>query len=316
MTLDPGSVVLRGGTVLTVDATHRVLPDTDVLVAGDRITDIGPSLPVPDGTREIDATGGIVMPGMIDTHRHMWQTAMRGYGADWTLTQYFVWYYLESGKHFRPQDVHAGQPARRAGGGRRRRHHVRRLVARPADHRPRRGRRRRAAVGARPVRARLRQHPAGPVGVVDLGGLPGVRAAADRRRRRPARLPDGLRRHRRPGLPGARRLRGRPRAGRPRHHARGRLGRHERRGHPDAPRGRLLRRDDRLRPRHDALRRLLPAHRRHRRLGVGGHRERAERRPGLPAHVGAAGVRHPGVAVDGHQRVVERRPVLRHAHAR
>jgi 5-methylthioadenosine/S-adenosylhomocysteine deaminase len=45
---------------------------------------------------------------MIDTHRHMWQTAMRGYGADWTLTQYFVWYYLESGKLFRPEDVHAG----------------------------------------------------------------------------------------------------------------------------------------------------------------------------------------------------------------
>ena len=48
------------------------------------------------------------MPGMIDTHRHMWQTAMRGYGADWTLTQYFVWYYLENGKHFRPEDIHAG----------------------------------------------------------------------------------------------------------------------------------------------------------------------------------------------------------------
>ena len=38
------------------------------------------------------------MPGMIDTHRHMWQTAMRGYGADWTLTQYFVWNYLEYGQ--------------------------------------------------------------------------------------------------------------------------------------------------------------------------------------------------------------------------
>ena len=48
------------------------------------------------------------MPGMIDTHRHMWQTAMRGYGADWTLTQYFVWYYLEHGKTFRPEDIHAG----------------------------------------------------------------------------------------------------------------------------------------------------------------------------------------------------------------
>ena len=37
-----------------------------------------PRLPVPEGTLEIDASGGIVMPGMIDTHRHMWQTAMRG----------------------------------------------------------------------------------------------------------------------------------------------------------------------------------------------------------------------------------------------
>ncbi|MFJ9629696.1 amidohydrolase family protein [Streptomyces sp. NPDC091280] len=101
-------VVLRGGTVLPMDRARRVLSDTDVLVTGDRITAVGPRLAVPEGTAEIDATGGIVMPGMIDTHRHMWQTAMRGYGADWTLTQYFVWYYLEHGRSFRPEDVHAG----------------------------------------------------------------------------------------------------------------------------------------------------------------------------------------------------------------
>jgi cytosine/adenosine deaminase-related metal-dependent hydrolase len=101
-------VVLRGGLVLTMDDAHRVLPATDVLVVGDRIADVGVRLAVPDGTLEIDARDGIVLPGMIDTHRHMWQTAMRGYGADWTLTQYFVWYYLESGRLFRPQDVHAG----------------------------------------------------------------------------------------------------------------------------------------------------------------------------------------------------------------
>ncbi|WP_018546792.1 amidohydrolase family protein [Streptomyces sp. LaPpAH-108] len=100
--------VFRDATVLTVDRTHRVLPRTDVLVTGDRITAVGPRLDVPEGTAEIDAAGGIVMPGMIDTHRHMWQTAMRGYGADWTLTQYFVWYYLEHGKVFRPEDIHAG----------------------------------------------------------------------------------------------------------------------------------------------------------------------------------------------------------------
>ena len=101
-------VVLRGGTVLTMDDRKTVLKDADVLVVGERIEAVGPALAVPDGTVEIDATGGIVMPGMIDTHRHMWQTAMRGYGADWTLTQYFVWYYLEHGKSFRPEDVYAG----------------------------------------------------------------------------------------------------------------------------------------------------------------------------------------------------------------
>ncbi|MFE9606783.1 amidohydrolase family protein [Streptomyces hokutonensis] len=101
-------IVLRGGTVLPMDRTRRVLSDTDVLVTGDRITAVGPRLAVPEGTAEIDACDGIVMPGMIDTHRHMWQTAMRGYGADWTLTQYFVWYYLERGTAFRPEDVYAG----------------------------------------------------------------------------------------------------------------------------------------------------------------------------------------------------------------
>jgi cytosine/adenosine deaminase-related metal-dependent hydrolase len=105
----PGQpVVFRGGTVLTMDDAHTVLTGGDVLVVGDRIAAVGTALAVPEGTVEVDATGGIVMPGMIDTHRHMWQTAMRGYGADWTLTQYFVWYYLEHGKKFRPQDIAAG----------------------------------------------------------------------------------------------------------------------------------------------------------------------------------------------------------------
>src|SRR4051794_3922163 len=104
----PRPVVLRHGTVLTMDAGHRVLQDSDVLVVDRQIAAVGQGLTAPDGALEIDATGGIVMPGMIDTHRHMWQTALRGYGADWTLTQYFVWFYLEWGKVFRAEDIHAG----------------------------------------------------------------------------------------------------------------------------------------------------------------------------------------------------------------
>ena len=104
---DGRPVVFRHATVLTMDSTG-VIEDGDVLVTGRDITAVGTNLPVPEGTVEVDATGGILMPGMIDTHRHMWQTALRGYGADWTLSQYFVFYYLSWGKIFRPEDIHAG----------------------------------------------------------------------------------------------------------------------------------------------------------------------------------------------------------------
>ena len=102
---DGRSVVFRGGVVLTMDDQGTVFDGGDVLVVGDTIAAVGPSLEVPEGAFEVDARGGIVMPGMIDTHRHMWQTAMRAYGADWTLTQYFVWYYLEHGTQFRPEAI-------------------------------------------------------------------------------------------------------------------------------------------------------------------------------------------------------------------
>jgi len=108
-TARPGQpIVFRNGIVLTMDDAKTVLPKGDVLVVDGKIAEVGVDLAVPDNTFEIDASGGIIMPGMVDTHRHMWQTAMRAYGADWTLTQYFVWYYLQYGAKFRPEDYAAG----------------------------------------------------------------------------------------------------------------------------------------------------------------------------------------------------------------
>jgi len=101
-------VVFRNATVLTIDPSLGIIEGGDVLVAANRIADVGRQLVVPEGTVEIDATDGILMPGMVDTHRHMWQTALRGFGADWTLTNYFQFYYLNWGKIFRPEDIYAG----------------------------------------------------------------------------------------------------------------------------------------------------------------------------------------------------------------
>jgi len=100
-------VVFRNATVITVDKAG-VIANGDVLVIGETIAEVGTKLKVPDGTVEIDATGGLLTPGFIDTHRHMWQTALRGYGGDWALSQYFVFYYLQHGEVFRPEDIYAG----------------------------------------------------------------------------------------------------------------------------------------------------------------------------------------------------------------
>jgi 5-methylthioadenosine/S-adenosylhomocysteine deaminase len=101
-------VVFRNATILTIDPSLGMIEHGDVLVVANRIEAVGRQLVVPDDATEIDATNGILMPGMIDTHRHMWQTALRGFGADWTLTNYFQFYYLNWGKIFRPEDIYAG----------------------------------------------------------------------------------------------------------------------------------------------------------------------------------------------------------------
>jgi 5-methylthioadenosine/S-adenosylhomocysteine deaminase len=101
-------VVFRNATVLTIDPSTGVLNGGDVLVTDRRIAAVGRQLTAPEDVVEIDASGGILMPGMVDTHRHMWQTALRGYGADWTLTNYFMFYYINWGKMFRPEDIYAG----------------------------------------------------------------------------------------------------------------------------------------------------------------------------------------------------------------
>src|SRR6267154_641415 len=101
-------VVFRNATVLTIDPSLGMIERSDVLVVDNRIAEVGRQLTVPDSAVEVDASGGILMPGMVDTHRHMWQTALRGLGADWTLTQYFVFYYLTWGKIFGPEDIAAG----------------------------------------------------------------------------------------------------------------------------------------------------------------------------------------------------------------
>ncbi len=74
---------IRNAWIVTQDASRRIVRG-DVVIDGEKIVSVGPSY---NGTadREIDATGDIVMPGMINTHTHVAMSVMKGVVDDLTF---------------------------------------------------------------------------------------------------------------------------------------------------------------------------------------------------------------------------------------
>lgn len=96
--------LIRGATVVTMDAQGD-LSQGDVLVEGDRIAAIAPSLAA-DDCDLVDAAGCIVVPGFVNAHMHTWQTALRGIAANWTLLEYFAKMHSGLATLFTPDDLH------------------------------------------------------------------------------------------------------------------------------------------------------------------------------------------------------------------
>ncbi|HEV3011626.1 MAG TPA: amidohydrolase family protein [Burkholderiales bacterium] len=81
-------LLIRGGTVLTMDPVLGDLEPGDVLTDGARIAAVGRSLDGA-GAQLIDASGMLVIPGLIDSHTHMWQAPLKGLGAAlWGMADY------------------------------------------------------------------------------------------------------------------------------------------------------------------------------------------------------------------------------------
>jgi cytosine/adenosine deaminase-related metal-dependent hydrolase len=99
--------LIRGGHVLTMDPTLGDLPTGDVLVEDGVIAAVAPSLEVSDA-EVIDAAGHLVLPGLVDTHRHTWQSLVRGICGDWTLGDYYFGIRLAISPAFTADDVRLG----------------------------------------------------------------------------------------------------------------------------------------------------------------------------------------------------------------
>src|SRR5262249_19864140 len=99
-------LLVRVGHLLTMDPGLGDL-DADILIEDGRIVEVHPQLAGP-AADVIDASGAIVVPGFVDTHRHMWQAVLRGSAVDATLAEYFARTMAMVGPQVRPDDAYLG----------------------------------------------------------------------------------------------------------------------------------------------------------------------------------------------------------------
>lgn len=109
--------LIKGGAVLSMDASVGNYSVGDVLIEGSKILSVGASIDAGDA-QVIDAQGMIVMPGFIDTHHHQFETALRSLLSDAILindgrpestANYYEWMLQKFSMLYRPEDVYISE---------------------------------------------------------------------------------------------------------------------------------------------------------------------------------------------------------------
>ena len=99
--------LFKGGIVITMDRALGDLARGDVLVDGARIVAVGPNLQPQVGDAQIiDCANMIVMPGFVDSHRHMWEGLLRNLIPDGMLPEYLRVVVGEHGAAYRAEDAY------------------------------------------------------------------------------------------------------------------------------------------------------------------------------------------------------------------
>lgn len=105
-----GRTLIRGGIVLSIDPKVGDFTNGDILIEGDKIVQVGQGLSAREA-EVIDASGMIVIPGFVDTHRHIWEGILRNIGTDIPLegrVSYISFVLRTLAPAYRPEDVYAG----------------------------------------------------------------------------------------------------------------------------------------------------------------------------------------------------------------
>jgi 5-methylthioadenosine/S-adenosylhomocysteine deaminase len=106
----PPAILLRGGTIISMDAKVGDFASGDVLIQGTKIVSVGPSgqAKAPPQAQVIDATNTIIIPGFVDPHRHSWEGQLRRIIPDGAIGDYMATTHNGFARYYRPQDHYAG----------------------------------------------------------------------------------------------------------------------------------------------------------------------------------------------------------------
>lgn len=79
------AIFVYGGHVL--NRSYTALERADVLIEADRISAVGSALEIPTEAHRLDATGCLVLPGLVNAHTHAHNNLLKGLGDNWTLEE-------------------------------------------------------------------------------------------------------------------------------------------------------------------------------------------------------------------------------------
>ena len=88
---DPFDILITGGTALTLSAEMEVIENPVIGIRDDRIALVEKGSPAADGyvARErLDASGCVILPGLVNTHTHLPMVSFRGYADDLPLLEW------------------------------------------------------------------------------------------------------------------------------------------------------------------------------------------------------------------------------------
>jgi cytosine/adenosine deaminase-related metal-dependent hydrolase len=100
-------MLIVGGTLLPLTDAGVRAANASIMIDEGKITDVGSGLD-PAGAEILDASGCIVLPGLVDTHRHTWQSAVRHRLGDATFGEYGAQMLAQLAPAYTPEDIYIG----------------------------------------------------------------------------------------------------------------------------------------------------------------------------------------------------------------